>query len=173
MDSRFFPVFVLVCVITHIVRTIYEVLKHKKKIVPGRLSFILIFTNMVLLWTSWFMLCVSDSSYLFLPVVVKYSGIALVALGMVFFLTALSTIKSVETYNGNLITHGIYSLIRHPMYLGFILWLVGVPAIYGTYYSFALSLPFILNVLYWRYLEEHELLHRFSEYGEYREKTIF
>ncbi len=173
MNSRMFPILVVVCIITHIIRTVYEVLKHKKIIIPGRLSFAIIFTNMVLLWTSWFLLCASDSSYFHLPPAAKYYGIAIVAVGLILFLTALSTIKSLETYNGNLITHGIYSLIRHPMYLGFILWLIGLPTVYGTIYSFALSLPFILNVLYWRHLEEHELLNRFSEYREYRKKTIF
>jgi protein-S-isoprenylcysteine O-methyltransferase Ste14 len=100
-------------------------------------------------------------------------GILFVGIGAVIFLTALFTIKTLETYEGDLITKGIYSKIRHPMYLGFILWLIGFPLFYGALFSFFLSLPFIANVLFWRYLEEIELEKRFPPYGDYKKTTIF
>ncbi|MGE5498406.1 MAG: methyltransferase family protein, partial [Syntrophothermus sp.] len=93
--------------------------------------------------------------------------------GIIIFLTALFTIKSLETYKGNLITKGIYSVLRHPMYLGFILWLFGVPLFYGSYTLFLLAVPFSANVLYWRHLEELELLRRFPDYRKYRKNTLF
>jgi protein-S-isoprenylcysteine O-methyltransferase Ste14 len=100
-------------------------------------------------------------------------GILFVGIGAVIFLTALFTIKTLETYEGDLITKGIYSKIRHPMYLGFILWLIGFPLFYGALFSFFLSLPFIANVLFWRYLEEIELEKRFPSYWDYKKTTIF
>jgi protein-S-isoprenylcysteine O-methyltransferase Ste14 len=92
---------------------------------------------------------------------------------MVLFLTGLFTIKTLESYKGNLITKGIYSKIRQPMYTGFILWLIGPPLLYGSLYSFVLSIVFIANVLYWRQLEEYELEKRFPEYLNYKKKTLF
>ena len=124
---------------------------------------------MIVLWISWFLLCGMDSFRIELPPVLNYLGLMLVVSGVLMFLIALSTIKSLETYAGDLITHGIYSKIRHPMYLAFILWLIGMPVFYGASLSLALAMVFIANVLYWRHLEETELLGRFSGYREYRE----
>ena len=173
MDNQLFPIFVSLCILTHIVRFTYEILKHKKIINPGRLSFIIIFTNMLLLWTSWFLLCRLDPSIIFLPPIINYFGISLVLLGIIVFLVALFTIKTLETYEGNLITNGIYSRIRHPMYLGFLLWLLGLPVFYGGIYSFLLAIPFAANILIWRHLEELELEKRFDDYKFYKKKTLF
>ena len=58
-------------------------------------------------------------------------GLIFICGGGVVFFTALFTIKTLESYDGNLITKGIYSKIRHPMYTGFIMWLTGFPLFYG------------------------------------------
>ena len=164
---------VCICIITHIVRLGYEILKHKKIIKATRLSFVIIFSNMLLLWSSWFLLCSSDPSAINLPLMLRYFGISLAVIGLIIFLTALFTIKTLETYDGELITNGIYSIIRHPMYFGFLLWLIGFPLFYGGIYSIILAIPFALNVLFWRYLEELELDKRFSDYKSYKKKTFF
>ena len=173
MNNQLFPVLVVLCIITHIVRLIYELLKHKGKIKPNNISFAIIFFNMFVLWTSWFILCNLDVSTIHLPLAIRYLGISLVILGVIIFLTALFTIKTLETYDGSLITNGIYSKIRHPMYFGFLLWLIGLPIFYGATYSFILSIPFIINVFFWRYLEELELEKRFPDYTSYKKKTAF
>jgi protein-S-isoprenylcysteine O-methyltransferase Ste14 len=59
------------------------------------------------------------------------------------------------------------------MYLGFIFWLIGFPLYFGSSFSMVLSLPFIANILYWRYLEEKELEKRFPAYPYYKKTTIF
>jgi protein-S-isoprenylcysteine O-methyltransferase Ste14 len=173
MKNQQFIIMVSLCVFTHIVRTIYEILKHKKIIVPDKLSFIVIFFNMFLLWTSWFLLGLSDPSALYVPATVGYLGLALVVAGVIIFLTALFTIKTLEIYTGDLITTGIYSKIRHPMYLAFLLWLIGLPAFFEAVYSLLIAVPFSANVLYWRHLEEVELINRFADYKSYRLKTYF
>ena len=173
MKKELFIILVIVCIVTHIVRAVYEILKHKKIIKADRLSFIIVFINMLLLWISWFGLCELDMNRLNIPGVLRYSGICMVVLGVIVFLTGLLTIKALESYEGDLITHGIYSKIRHPMYLGFILWLVGMPLIYGGLYSFVLCIVFTANVLFWRHLEEIELEDRFPGYREYKKGTIF
>lgn len=128
---------------------------------------------MALLWCSWFLLCINDVFKIDVPAIIRYSGLLLVFTGLAIFLTALITIKTLESYDGNLITGGIYSKIRHPMYLGFILWLAGFPIFTGAVYSALLAVPFILNILFWRHLEEIELAKRFPEYKGYRIKTWF
>jgi protein-S-isoprenylcysteine O-methyltransferase Ste14 len=173
MKKEFFLILIIVCFFTHIIRTFYEVLKHKKKLKPNKLSFIIMFINMVLLWMSWFALCNLDIHKIAMPPVIRYAGISLVGLGVLVFLIALITIKSLESYEGDLITHGIYSKIRHPMYLAFILWLTGMPLFYGGLISLAMAFVLIANVIFWRYLEEIELEHRFATYWEYKKTTLF
>lgn len=173
MNKNMFVILTGICVLTHIVRTVYEILKHRKRLVPDKYSFIVVFTNMIVLWVSWFLLCSKDEFRIDLPPLINYFGLGLVVMGVLLFLTALSTIKSLETYDGDLITHGVYSRIRHPMYLAFILWLIGMPLFYGGGFSMAIALLFIGNVLFWRHLEEMELVTRYSGYREYRNRTIF
>jgi len=52
-----FLILLVICIITHFIRTTYEILKHKKLLIPGRGSFIIILITMFLLWLSWFSLC--------------------------------------------------------------------------------------------------------------------
>lgn len=173
MNSNLFYPLVIVCLVTHIIRTIYEILKHKKLFTPSGTSFAIIFTNMMLLWISWFGLCSLDSYTIELISIIKYGGGLISIIGVGLFVIALLTIKSLESYDGNLITKGIYSKIRHPMYLGFICWLIGVPLFFGAVFSLFLSFLFIANVLFWRNLEEIELEERFTTYKEYRKTTYF
>jgi len=173
MKKELFLILVIVCTLTHIIRTIYEILKHKKIIKATRLSFIIVFPNMLLLWASWFALCILDINRIDLPDIVSYFGIFLIVLGIIVFLSGLYTIKALESYDGDLITHGIYSKIRHPMYLGFTLWLIGMPVYCGGLISIALCIVFIVNVLFWRHLEEIGLENRFPAYKKYKKTTIF
>jgi protein-S-isoprenylcysteine O-methyltransferase Ste14 len=173
MDNQLFFILVMLCITTHIVRSIYEILKFKNIVKPNKLTFAIIFTNMGLLWSSWFVLCSRDPNKINIPVIVHYFGFALFGLGFIVFLTALFTIKTLESYEGDLITTGIYSTLRHPMYFGFILWLIGFPMYFEAFFSFILSLVFIANVLFWRYLEEKELEKRFISYIDYKKTTVF
>jgi len=173
MDNSYFILFVFLCVLTHSIRAVYEILKHKKIIAANRLTFAIIFSNMAILWISWFTLCSIDPIKITFPDIVEYAGLFICAAGLIIFLTALFTIKTLETYNGELITKGIYSKIRHPMYLGFICWLIGFPFFSGSGFSILLAVVFITNVLFWRHLEEIELEIRFNEYNEYKIKTFF
>jgi len=173
MKNKIFFIFLAVCIATHIVRSVYEILKHKKMLKASKLTFLIIFMNMFLLWISWFALCMNDIYKIDVIGIIRYSGILLVALGIIVFLTALFTIKSLESYEGDLITGGIYSKIRHPMYLGFILWLIGFPLFNGALFSMMLAVVFIANILFWRSLEEKELEKRYASYKQYKMTTLF
>jgi len=173
MDKKLFFELVIVCAVTHIIRSIYEILKHKKVLEASKLSFVIMFINMLILWVSWVFLCSLDIYKITLPVIIHYLGLALWCFGIITFLMGLFTIKTLESYEGDLITKGIYSKIRHPMYLGFILWLIGFPIFFGALFSLILSFLFIGNVLFWRDLEEKELVERFPSYKGYKKTTLF
>jgi protein-S-isoprenylcysteine O-methyltransferase Ste14 len=173
MNNHTFLGLVFLCLITHIIRSTYEILKHKKILETNKLTFVIIFFNMAVLWISWFVLCSVDVFRISFPDIVRYFGLSLFFIGIIIFITALLTIKTLENYDGDLITKGVYSRIRHPMYLGFILWSIGFPVYYGAIFSFFISFLFIANILFWRYLEEIELEKRFLDYKEYKKKTLF
>jgi methanethiol S-methyltransferase len=173
MENKLFVAAATVCIITHFLRLVYEILKHKNAIKANKLTFVIIFTNMMLLWISWFVLCSLDNHTIHLSGFIRYTGLALAVIGLFVFLRGLLTIKTLESYEGDLVTRGIYSKIRHPMYLGFICWLIGFPIFYGGLYSFILAIPFIINILFWRHLEEKELVIRFPGYADYKKTTFF
>jgi methanethiol S-methyltransferase len=173
MGEKIFLIAAIVCIICNMIRFMYEILKHKKIIKANQFTLVIIFTNMALLWVSWVLLCLTDTHSIELSNLIRYLGISLVGVGLVVFLMALFTIKTFESYEGDLITRGIFSKIRHPMYLGFILWLIGLPIYFGALYAIVLGMVFIANVLFWRYLEEIELAERFSAYKEYKKTTLF
>ena len=173
MENKLFYALVTICVITHIIRSVYEILKHKNIVKANKMTFAIIFPDMMLLWISWFALCSLDVYTIQLPGFVRFAGLALAVIGLFVFLRGLITIKTLESYEGDLITKGIYSKIRHPMYLGFVCWLIGFPVFYGGFLSLILAFIFIANVLYWRYLEEKELVKRFPGYIAYKRTTYF
>ena len=69
-----------------------------------------------------------------------------------------------------LVTDGIYSVTRNPMYLGLILIVAGAALISGTLAAGLLSAAFILVVRYWYVAYEEGAMHRqFGRpYEEYR-----
>lgn len=106
MEKELFFTLVLVCALTHIIRSAYEILKHRQILKPGKLSFVIMFTNMMLLWISWFLLCSRDLYKINLPDIIRYSGLSFSVIGLVIFLSVLFTIKTLESYNGDLSSAG-------------------------------------------------------------------
>ncbi len=75
---------------------------------------------------------------------------------------ALAQLRGVENVD-HLVTTGLFSRLRHPMYTGFILWILGWATFHGAAPSLLPGLLGIANVLYWRHLEELKLE---STYGD-------
>jgi protein-S-isoprenylcysteine O-methyltransferase Ste14 len=72
-----------------------------------------------------------------------------------------------------LVSTGLYGLVRHPMYTGNIVLMLGVPLALGSYWGLLLLIPGIL-VLVLRIRDEEELLTReLSGYREYTEQVRY
>jgi protein-S-isoprenylcysteine O-methyltransferase Ste14 len=75
-----------------------------------------------------------------------------------------------------LVTHGIYKIIRHPIYLGSILYTLGTPLFFSSVYGFVMILGFIPCILYRIGIEEKILVqefgNRYLEYQKYTKKLI-
>jgi protein-S-isoprenylcysteine O-methyltransferase Ste14 len=159
---------------THIMRTIYEILKLRNKVDPeNKIVFGFIFTNMMLLWISWFNLCIFDPYKIGLYPVIRYAGAGIVICGVILFFISLAMIKRFENYHGPLVTTGIYGYFRHPMYLAFICWLAGAPLYNQSAVAFVMAFLFAANILVWRKMEEVHLIKAYPEYKDYMKKTWF
>ncbi len=159
--------------LTLAIRSLYDFLKYRGKIKTSRPVFWLLFANMMVLWLSWFGLCDSDSCHYNFPDIVRYSGLGISLAGIILFLTALIQLRFFESDTAPLVKNGLYRVLRHPMYVAFICWLIGFPLFKQGCTAQLLGLLGIFNVLFWRALEEKMLIARIPEYREYRKTTWF
>lgn len=110
------------------------------------------------------------------PPLLQIAGFVLVIFGFLLGLGALSAIRrarKTHTHKGpapQLVTSGVYRLTRNPVYLGFLLILVGMSLDSGSYWGVLLA-P-ILVILFNRLViaqEEENLARRFgNDYTDYR-----
>jgi protein-S-isoprenylcysteine O-methyltransferase Ste14 len=71
-----------------------------------------------------------------------------------------------------IVTDGLFSKIRHPMYLGLIIMYIGVPASWGVVWMFIPAVLFIGLVVVVAVKEEEYLLSKFGfQYKEYMRKV--
>jgi protein-S-isoprenylcysteine O-methyltransferase Ste14 len=156
------------------IRATYELLKEAGRInLENKIIFAAIFTSMCVLWMSWFSLCPLDPYHVGLSDAIRLTGLACFIVGTVVAVGALVQLRGVENIK-NLVTTGLFSKLRHPMYVGFILWIVGWSVYHDGAVSLALGVAGIASVLWWRHLEEARLVAQFgSKYEEYRLSTWF
>lgn len=166
--------FISICLIGLVVRTSYELLKKKGKLnQKSNTVFAIVFVAMCLLLSSWIFMCPLDPWHINLPSVVKLSGLGILIIGSGTALGGVIQLRGLENID-HLVTSGLFSRIRHPMYTGFILWIIGWVICYGAAASLIVALVCIGNILYWRQIEEENLLSAYGEtYLKYRMKTWF
>ena len=169
-----FLLFTSLFVIGLAIRAGYELFKKAGQIKPG--NFIvnaLVFVAMFMLWASWFSMCPADPIPLALPAPLRWLGFAIVLAGLGLAIGAVIQLRGLIDIS-HLVTFGLFAKIRHPMYAGFILWIVGWVLYYGAAVSLVLGLIGIGNILYWRQREEVELETQFGEgFRQYRRQTWF
>lgn len=156
------------------IRAIYEQLKRAGRVNPKSIIiFAIVFFAMCLMWVSWFNMCPLDPLQLSLPRIVRWIGFGTFLAGLGLSIGSVIQLKGLENIN-HLVTKGLFSKIRHPMYVGFILWIFGWAIYHGAVISLCVGFAAIGNIFYWKRLEERELESNYGEvYLEYRKKTWF
>jgi len=167
-------VFVCLYFLGLIIRALYEQLKKNGRVDPkNKITFTIVFFAMCLLWASWFNMCPLDPLKLPLPHVARWIGFGTFLAGLGLAIGTVIQLRGVENIN-HLVTKGLFSKIRHPMYLGFILWIFGWAIYHGAVISLFVGFVVIGNIFYWKILEEKELEATYGEmYLEYRNRTWF
>ncbi len=84
-----------------------------------------------------------------------------------------TTLKVAETHRADkIVTSGVYSLVRHPQYLGGLLAHVGITFLFSAWYSLLSTPLMILLIFLISKKEENELTKEFGkEYQDYAEKV--
>ncbi len=112
------------------------------------------------------------------PLPIVAAGDVLVAIGyaIIFLVYKENTFTSATievAKDQRVISTGPYALVRHPMYAGGLLYLLGTPLALGSWWGlvpFAATLPFLI----WRLFDEEAFLARnLPGYTEYRNKVRF
>ena len=157
-----------------IIRTIYELLKKSGRIDPkNKIIFMLIFIDMSILWISWFVAAPMNPKHFGLPPAIRWLGLGATILGTVLAVGSLIQLRGLENIT-RLETRGLFARLRHPMYIGFILWILGWSLYYDAAVSLVMGLFGIANILYWRHLEEQHLERFFgAPYLAYKSRTWF
>lgn len=124
--------------------------------------------------------CALDHRFAWSPVPawVSLVGDGLVALGLSLNLLVFkensfggSTVQTFEAQK--VISTGLYGLVRHPMYLGVLIMMMGVPLALGAWRGLAI-LAIMLPGLAWRILDEEKLLKRdLPGYSEYMQNVRY
>jgi protein-S-isoprenylcysteine O-methyltransferase Ste14 len=113
-----------------------------------------------------------------MPPYVSLAGDLLVALGflLVFFVLKENSYASAIIEVGadqKTITTGPYAIVRHPMYIGALIMLFGVPLALGSWSGLLTIIP-ITALLAWRLLEEERFLAvSLPGYSDYQAKVKF
>jgi protein-S-isoprenylcysteine O-methyltransferase Ste14 len=80
-----------------------------------------------------------------------------------------ATIEVAE--NQRVISTGPYAVVRHPMYAGGLLYLLGIPLALGSWWAF-LAFAAMVPFLVWRLFDEEKVLERdLPGYAEYKTKV--
>ena len=110
---------------------------------------------------------------------IKNIGLGIYIFGMLLVMASMNanefaetTVNIQEERGQKVIDTGIYSMIRHPMYTGFIFFITGVNVWLGTYLSLLFSLIFLTAALRSRIIiEEKTLLNDLEGYEDYCKKV--
>lgn len=112
------------------------------------------------------------------PIHIVILGNSLVVLGFViiFFVFKENTFtaSTIEVAEGQkVISTGLYAIVRHPMYSGGLIMLLGVPLALGSYWGL-LAFVAIALVILWRLLDEEKFLKQnLPGYIEYCQKLRY
>ncbi len=107
----------------------------------------------------------------------EYSGIAMLAVGLVLLFAGFKglgkslTANPVPNEDGVLVTKGIYSIVRHPIYLGLLIITLGLVVSSGVWAQIIVWIALAVLLVYKMRWEEVLLTAKYKGYAEYMTKV--
>lgn len=96
-------------------------------------------------------------------------GIAMLVIVQNSYAAATVTVETGQT----VVSNGLYRFVRHPMYVGNVIMMIGIPLALGSYWGLLFVIPGTL-VLTLRIFDEEKLLnHELPGYREYAERVRY
>jgi protein-S-isoprenylcysteine O-methyltransferase Ste14 len=137
----------------------------------------------IVVWFSWLVLMALDAkrwSLSQMPEALNYAGAVLIPIGFfIVWLTfrensfAAPVIKIQKERGQRVISTGPYRIVRHPMYAGGLLYIIGMPLLLGSWLGL-LVLPLIVGALSVRiFIEEAALRQGLPGYGDYAARVRY
>lgn len=140
-------------------------------------------TIMIVVWYGWLVLMALDAKrwgLSHMPEALNIVGAVLIPIG--FFIVwrtfrensfAAPVIRIQEERGQTVISTGLYRFVRHPMYAGASVYMLGMPLLLGSWLGLAV-LPFIIAFLAARiFIEERELRKGLPGYSEYADRVRY
>ncbi len=138
---------------------------------------------MIVIWYGWMVLMALDVKRWHVsaaPAWAMYTGAVLIPLGFLAVLRtfrensfAAPVIRIQQERGQRVIDSGPYAVVRHPMYAGAFLYILGTPLVLGSWIGLAV-LPFIMGLLIVRiFIEEAALRRGLPGYDEYATRVRY
>ncbi len=174
MKASFIAAFII-CLVGYVVHTFGHLSEHSEnKLRSSRIfemfMMIIVFSG----WFGWIYMIYSDPAKINLPgYIILPIGSILTVLGIGIFVSARLIRKGFREED-KLITTGVYSLFRYPLYIGVILLHVGIPIVFNSLLTLLSSVIWIAIIIIWMKIDETTLGRIYGkEYEEYKRRTFF
>jgi protein-S-isoprenylcysteine O-methyltransferase Ste14 len=96
-------------------------------------------------------------------------GIAMLVVIQNGYAASAVTVEADQT----LVSGGVYKFVRHPMYVGSVIMMVGIPLALGSYWGLLLVIPGVV-ILVFRILDEEKMLtQELAGYSEYAQRVRY
>lgn len=133
------------------------------------------------LWCAWFVVMALDAvrfGWSVVPLWIQAVGVLAIAVSMyIMFLImrinsfAAPVVKIQAERGHRVISDGPYAVVRHPMYGGAVLLILGIPLLLGSWWGLALSPILILLFAVRAVMEERTLMAELPRYTDYATKV--
>ena len=167
-------ILMILCLSGLMIRTGYELLKEAGRVNPrSKAVFAVVFMGMCLVLLTWPFLGLHDPIPFHSPGAVHWAGLFVVVTGLGLAVGGVAQLRGLENID-HLVVGGLFAKLRHPMYTGFILWILGWIVYHGATLNVVLGGIAIASILTWRRIEEQKLEVQFGEdYRRYKKGTWF
>jgi protein-S-isoprenylcysteine O-methyltransferase Ste14 len=136
-----------------------------------------------IVWCGWVIVMALDARRWQLSQVPAWLGVlgaSLIAIGLgIVWLTfrvnsfAAPVLKVQKERGQRIVTAGPYGVVRHPMYAGAALYLIGMPLLLGSWYGLAILCPMLAGLSTRIGLEERMLRGEFPDYAAYAARVRY
>lgn len=138
---------------------------------------------MMMLWVGWLVLMGLDAGryhWSHVPLLIQIASVGLIGLGC--YLVGLTfkansyaaPVVRIQKERGHrVVTDGPYAYVRHPMYAGALLFVVGAPLLLGSWWGLAGAAALVLAIAIRAVLEERALQAELEGYADYAKRVRY